>query len=156
VNIVATIASGPVGGSLSGSASVLTVAGGSATFSGLGITGPAGTYTLSFSSAGLTSVTSGGIDLAPFELVELVTVHLDDIAPSAITTALDEVIDRKGARPTGRLNLSRFGATDGTTGAVMNTSGIVALAQRASEPVRAAPGHWATEPVHHKPDLRIP
>jgi hypothetical protein len=158
VNIVAGIASGPGGGSLIGTVSVATDGAGSAAFSGLGITGAAGTYTLSFSSAGVTSVTSGGIDLGPFEMVEVETPDLIEGAVSYLTSVaalLVGAIDREGAQIfiTPDSSLSRFDTADGTTSAVMNTSGIGALAQRVSEPVRASPRHWATMPVHHKPDL---
>lgn len=62
--VTASIASGPVGATLTGSVTTATDAGGLATFSGLGIGGSGGTYTLNFGGAGLQGVTSGGITIA--------------------------------------------------------------------------------------------
>jgi hypothetical protein len=56
------IASG--GGSLLGTKSATTDANGRAAFTNLAISGPAGSYTLAFSAAGFTGVTSDPIDLA--------------------------------------------------------------------------------------------
>ena len=61
--ITAALASGPAGSSLFGSPTVATSFDGLATFSGLGITGPAGEYTLNFTGANLTGATSGTITL---------------------------------------------------------------------------------------------
>src|SRR5207249_4356852 len=60
--VTATIASGPAGATLS-NATATTGSSGAAPFSGLAISGPAGTYTLSFGATGLNAVTSGGITL---------------------------------------------------------------------------------------------
>ena len=68
VTISASVASGP-GGTPIGTTSIATDASGTATFNGLGITGPQGTYTMDFASTGLTSVTSGGIDVQPFAML---------------------------------------------------------------------------------------
>jgi hypothetical protein len=65
VAITASIASGPAGGSLSGGTVVQTTGSGTATFTNLAITGPAGNYALQFSSAGLTPVTSNAIAVTP-------------------------------------------------------------------------------------------
>ncbi|MFL5494725.1 MAG: Ig-like domain-containing protein [Gemmatimonadales bacterium] len=62
LTIVATIASGPSGALQHASAT--TDASGQAAFSGLSLTGLAGSYTLSFSAAGLGGVTSQSISLA--------------------------------------------------------------------------------------------
>lgn len=61
--ITAQLVSGPEGSSLIGSPTVATNAQGLAIFSSLGITGPAGTYTLNFSGADLEGVTSNPITL---------------------------------------------------------------------------------------------
>src|SRR5688572_16356660 len=61
VPITATLASGPAGGALSGGTVAQTAAGGTATFTNLGITGPAGSYTIQFSGPGLSPVTSATI-----------------------------------------------------------------------------------------------
>src|SRR5204862_7627026 len=60
--ITATIASGPAGATL-GAAFATTAATGAATFGALTVTGPAGTYSLSFSAPGLPSVGSTPITL---------------------------------------------------------------------------------------------
>ena len=61
--ITVEIASGPSGGALS-NATATTNASGRATFSGLTLTGPAGTYVLRFESGSLTPVSSGNIALS--------------------------------------------------------------------------------------------
>ncbi len=62
VTITASVATGP--GGFVGNSSAVTNASGRATFSGLYITGPAGSYTLSFGGAGLTPATSTSIAIA--------------------------------------------------------------------------------------------
>jgi hypothetical protein len=61
VNVSAAVASGD--GKLGGHQSVKTDGSGRAAFRDLSISGPAGTYTLGFSAAGLTGVTSSAIQL---------------------------------------------------------------------------------------------
>ena len=63
ITITAEIASGPSGATL-GNATATTNASGRATFSGLAISGPAGTYVLRFESGSLTPVSSGNIALS--------------------------------------------------------------------------------------------
>lgn len=63
VGISVSIASGP-GGTLIGSTIALTNSSGRATFTGLGITGPVGVYTMHFSGTSLTGVTSSGVTLS--------------------------------------------------------------------------------------------
>src|SRR5207249_4636904 len=63
VVVTAVIASGPSGATLA-SASATTSSSGRATFSGLAISGPTGSYTLSFVASGLAPVSSNGITLA--------------------------------------------------------------------------------------------
>jgi uncharacterized protein YjdB len=60
-----TVAISGSGASLTGSTSVTTNASGIATFTGLGLTGTVGSYTLQFSSSGLTAATSSAISLTP-------------------------------------------------------------------------------------------
>src|SRR5207249_4170695 len=60
--VTATIASGPAGATLA-NATATTGTTGAASFGGLAISGPPGTYTLSFAATGLTAVTSSGITL---------------------------------------------------------------------------------------------
>ncbi len=63
VAVTAAIASGPPGGSLGGTTVVTTTSNGSASYTGLSLSGPAGSYTLRFSSSGLTAATSNSIGL---------------------------------------------------------------------------------------------
>jgi adhesin/invasin len=55
---------GPAGGTLGGATTVSTNAQGLATFANLSITGPAGSYTLNFTGANMTGVTSTAVTLA--------------------------------------------------------------------------------------------
>jgi hypothetical protein len=61
VAITASLAGGPSGGTLTGGTVVQTAASGTASFTDLGITGPAGDYSIQFSSPGLASVTSAAV-----------------------------------------------------------------------------------------------
>lgn len=61
VTVTAVIASGDDNAMLGGTTAVSSTGAGIATFANLEITGPSGPYTLSFSSPGLTSTTSGAI-----------------------------------------------------------------------------------------------
>jgi hypothetical protein len=63
ITVTASIASGPAGGTLGGSLTASTNGAGVATFAGLVLTGPAGSYVLGFGSAGVASVTSTPIAL---------------------------------------------------------------------------------------------
>ena len=65
VSVTASIGSGPGGASLVGSGTATSDANGLATFSGLGITGSVGSYTLTFSSGVLPNVSSASIALGP-------------------------------------------------------------------------------------------
>ena len=58
VSIDVALTAGPGGGALGGTATLMTAADGSVSFTDLVITGPSGTYTLSFGSTGLTGVTA--------------------------------------------------------------------------------------------------
>ena len=64
VAITASIASGPTGGTLIGGTLSVTGAAGTAQYTDLAISGPAGTYTLRFASGALAPVTSGNIALS--------------------------------------------------------------------------------------------
>jgi hypothetical protein len=65
VTVNVTIGSGPGGASLIGSTSASTDGAGIAAFSGLGLSGSVGSYTLSFTATGLTGVSSGAFTLGP-------------------------------------------------------------------------------------------
>src|SRR5262249_36534771 len=62
--ITATITGSPAGVSFVGTTTATTNASGLATFSGLGLSGPVGNYTLTFTGASLTSATSNSIALS--------------------------------------------------------------------------------------------
>ena len=63
VLVTAAIASGPSGGTLGGTLTTSTDGSGIASFTNLALSGPSGSYTLRFSSAGVPTVSSGGIAL---------------------------------------------------------------------------------------------
>jgi hypothetical protein len=63
VNVAVAITGGGGGATLNGTTTVATDASGVATFSGLGITGSAGSYSLDFTAGGLTGTTSASINL---------------------------------------------------------------------------------------------
>ena len=62
------------GATLNGTLSKDVDSQGKATFSDLSLTGPAGTYTLKFTSSGLTGVTSSGLDLSGVPSTAALTV----------------------------------------------------------------------------------
>lgn len=66
------VTASPSGGSLVGSGSATTNVSGQAVFSGLGLIGTVGSYTITFSSTGLTQVTSGAFTLGPGAPAQLV------------------------------------------------------------------------------------
>jgi len=116
VTITAALASG--GGTLGGALTALTTSG-VATFSSLALSGTAGSYTLNFSSAGLTPVTSGAITLsaglasallfqvqpstvtAGAAIAPAVQVRVVDGAGNTVTTATNSVSLALGANPGG-------------------------------------------------------
>src|SRR5881396_1605795 len=80
--VTAVVASGPAGATLS-NATATTLASGAATFSGLAISGTAGSYTLRFESGPLTPATSGPITLSAGTATQL-TITTE---PSATATS---------------------------------------------------------------------
>src|SRR5205823_5679183 len=88
VQVTAVIASGPAGATLS-NASATTLASGAATFSGLAITGSAGSYTLRFESGTLTPATSGTITLGAGTATQL-TITTQPPATAASGAALNQ------------------------------------------------------------------
>ncbi len=83
VGITASIASGP-GGALSGGLIGLTDGFGRASFPGLIITGPTGSYTLQFNGASLTGVTSSAITLTPGAAAKVTVTAQPTTAQSGI------------------------------------------------------------------------
>jgi adhesin/invasin len=88
--ITASIASGPVGATLTGDPTVPTDANGLATFQNLGIGGSGGTYTLNFGGAGLSGVTSNGITVAAGA-----ATHLTLVTQPASTAQSGVVLSRQ-------------------------------------------------------------
>ena len=88
--ITAELVSGPPGSSLMGTPTVATNAGGLAVFTNLGITGPAGSYTLNFTGANLTGATSNPVTLTAGAATRVAfTVQpANTTAGSAITPAV--------------------------------------------------------------------
>jgi large repetitive protein len=76
VVVTASIASGEQ--TLGGTATATTDANGVATFTDLSITGTIGVRTLDFTATGLTTVTSGNIDITAGEAAQLVSMSVDD------------------------------------------------------------------------------
>src|SRR5207247_8112314 len=97
VPVTAVIASGPAGATLS-NATATTVTGGAATFSGLAITGSAGSYTLRFESGTLTAVTSGTITLGAGTTTQLtITTPPSVTASSGAALAQQPVLQVRDA-----------------------------------------------------------
>src|SRR3989441_3473935 len=108
--VTATVASAPAGATLT-NATATTGATGAAPFSGLAISGPTGTYTLSFGASGLTAVTTGSINLAAGPAAQLAftvqpsnTTAGNIITPAVRVTVEDAFGNRvtsfMGGRPT--------------------------------------------------------
>ncbi|HSE50607.1 MAG TPA: Ig-like domain-containing protein [Gemmatimonadales bacterium] len=140
VSITATLASGPAGGSLTGGAVVQTAAGGTATFANLGITGPAGSYTLQFTSPGLSPVTSAAIVVAgapPGPATQLsITTQPSSSATSGTAFAQQPVLQLRDAGGTavaqsGVVVTAAIATGGGTLGgalsATTNGSGVAAF-----------------------------
>lgn len=100
IAITAELVSGPAGSSLQGNPTVATN-GGLATFSNLAIVGPAGTYTLNFTGADLTGITSAPVTLtigSPAQLA-FTTQPTSTTAGVAITPPVQVTIqDAQGQR----------------------------------------------------------
>ena len=81
------------GGTLGGTASATTNASGVATFSGLSISGLVGSYTLTFQSTGLASVTSGNIALSAGAAATIATSAGDaQSAPVGMAVPIDPAV----------------------------------------------------------------
>lgn len=100
IAITAELVSGPAGSSLQGNPTVAT-SGGLATFTNLAIVGPAGTYTLNFTGADLTGITSSAVTLtigSPAQLA-FTTQPTSTTAGVAITPPVQVTIqDAQGQR----------------------------------------------------------
>jgi hypothetical protein len=98
VAITASLATGPAGGALTGTTVAQTAAGGTATFTNLGITGPAGSYTIQFSSPGLAPVTSTAVVVAAAPASQLaITTQPSDSAANGAAFARQPVVQLRDA-----------------------------------------------------------
>ena len=95
--VTAAIATGPAGSTLA-SESATTDASGLATFSGLAISGPTGSYTLSFVAAGLTPAVSGTITVGAGVATQLtLTTQPSTTAQSGVAFARQPVVQLRDA-----------------------------------------------------------
>ncbi len=131
VSVTVSIASGS--GTLGGTATVATDAAGQASFAGLAISGPVGSYTLGFASAGLTGATSGTVSLAAGAAASLAIGAGDGqtaTAGSAVATAPSVVVRDASGNPVAGVGVTFAVAAGGgsVTGASVTTdaSGIAA------------------------------
>ena len=137
VSITAALATGPAGATLTGGTVAQTAAGGTATFADLGITGPAGSYTIGFSSPGLNPVTSATIVVGgppPGPATQLsITTQPSSSAPSGTAFAQQPVLQLRDAsgNPVSQSGVtvtvaiaSGGGTLGGTTSATTNASGV--------------------------------
>ncbi len=123
VVITAGIASGP--GGLS-NVTATTVTGGSATFSGLTISGLAGSYTLSFSSPGYTTVTSGVVALTagPAQTLSLSAGNNQSgFVGAAVAVAPAVLVVDNGGNPVAGVVVTYNAVTPGSQIANASTSG---------------------------------
>src|SRR5207249_3814229 len=111
------IASGPQDATLGG-ASTTTPSTGAATFSGLAISGPTGTYTLSFGASGLSSTTSGPIALSAASTTTAITTHTPNPSVTGQGIAVAFTVTSSGGTPTGNVTVTDGAATcNGTVAA---------------------------------------
>ena len=116
--VTAEIVSGPVGANLTGSTTVATNAAGLATFTNLGINGPAGQYTLNFTGPELQGTTSTTITVGAGAasrlafvaqpsnttaggVIPTVTVAIRDALGQTVTSATNSVTIALGSNPGG-------------------------------------------------------
>jgi hypothetical protein len=137
-NVTVTASIG-AGASLTGSVTALTDGTGLATFSGLGISGLVNTYTLSFSSAGLTGTSSGSISVTAGPRTQVtITTHPPStvLFNSAFSTSPVVQLRDASGNPvndaaidiTASLNGTGGGALGGTTTVQTNGSGAATFA----------------------------
>ena len=161
VSVTAGIATG--GGTLGGTATVSTDAGGLATFAGLSITGTVGVRTLQFASAGLTPDTSTSISItagAPTQMTISAGNGQSATAGTGVTTAPAVLIRDASNNPVPGVSVAFAVATGGGTvlpvaPVTTNASGIATaaswtlgtLAGANSMTATAAPAGIVTNPV---------
>src|SRR6266481_3290967 len=136
VTVTATIATGT--GTLGGTATAVTNASGVASFTSLAISGPTGSYTLSFGATGLTPAVSGTITMGSGAATQLtLTTQPSAAAQSGVAFAQQPVLQlRDGAgNAVGQAGVTvtatiatGTGTLGGTVTAVTNASGVASFA----------------------------
>ncbi len=132
VTVTAAIATG--GGTLGGTTTATTDAGGAATFTGLSITGTIGDRTLSFSATGLTGATSNTISVTAGAATQLtITTQPSSTAQSGAVFGTQPAVQLRDAsgNPVAQAGVtvtaaiaSGAGTLGGTTTATTNASGV--------------------------------
>ena len=135
VQVGAALGSG--GGTLTGTRQRLTDSNGRATFSDLAISGPAGRYTLVFSSSGYASATSSPIDLKAVSTTTAITSDSPDPSAPGATVTVTFRVTSAGPTPSGTVTVSD--GVDGCTGTLSNGTGRcdVALSTPGNRTLRA-------------------
>jgi hypothetical protein len=147
VQVSVSLASGT--GALGGSTTATTNGAGVAGFSGLSITGPAGSYTLSFAATGITPLVSGPIVLGAGQAATLfIAIQPSSSAQSGVALSQQPAIQLRDAsgNPVAQSGVvitaaiaSGTGALGGATTATTNSAG---LAQFSSLAVNGASGTY--------------
>lgn len=130
VPVAAAIASGS-GATLGGTTSLLTDGSGMVSFADLALTGTVGTFTLTFTSAGLTPVTTGSITLGPGGATKLTFttpppltgVNAQVLSPATVVQLRDQsdnLVSTTGTPITAEISAGAGGALGGTT--LINTT----------------------------------
>jgi hypothetical protein len=124
VEVSVSIASG--GGSLDGATSRLTDGNGRAAFTGLTLSGPAGTRTLRFAANGFASVTSSQIDLGAQPTVTTITDDSPDPSQTGDQVTVQFRVTAAAGTPDGSVRVSD--GTDQCSGTLSGGQGSCALA----------------------------
>src|SRR2546426_1189103 len=153
VVVTATVASGPAGAALA-NASATTNASGVAGFSGLTLTGTAGSYTLSFGAPPLTPVTSGAITLSAGAAATIAVSAGNSqsaVAGTAVAIPPAAVVKDASGNPVSGVSVSFAVATgngtvDPTTPVSTGADGVAAVRSWTLGPTAGANTLTATAP----------
>src|SRR5205823_1941301 len=110
--VTAVVATGPAGATLA-NATATTGGTGAASFSGLAISGPVGSYTLRFESGTLTAATSETIALSAASTTTTITAHTPDPSTVGQAISVNFSVTSNAGTPTGNVTV-----TDGTDSCV--------------------------------------
>jgi hypothetical protein len=124
VEVRVSIASG--GGSLGGTTSRLTDGDGRAAFTGLSLSGPAGTRTLRFAANGFASVTSSQINLGAAPTVTTITADSPDPSQAGDQVTVQFTVTAATGTPDGSVRVSD--GSDQCTGSLSGGQGSCSLA----------------------------